>query len=150
MVAPKTTMLGGIGGGGDDDNGLWKERERESGEREEKGGHGSRAGMDQGIVIGLCKVRLEDSSLGFFGWSAHRRAYDNTSIAKAKRSAPSSGNLFGRGGEYGESPQMADRLTRIAIVSEDKCKPKKCRQECKKSCPVVKTGNSPLSPHSRV
>uniref|UniRef100_A0A453HZK1 68 kDa protein HP68 n=1 Tax=Aegilops tauschii subsp. strangulata TaxID=200361 RepID=A0A453HZK1_AEGTS len=33
-----------------------------------------------------------------------------------------------------------DRLTRIAIVSEDKCKPKKCRQECKKSCPVVKTG----------
>ncbi|VAI05259.1 unnamed protein product [Triticum turgidum subsp. durum] len=35
---------------------------------------------------------------------------------------------------------MADRLTRIAIVSEDKCKPKKCRQECKKSCPVVKTG----------
>jgi hypothetical protein len=36
---------------------------------------------------------------------------------------------------------MAERLTRIAIVSEDKCKPKKCRQECKKSCPVVKTGN---------
>ncbi|KAL1204920.1 ABC transporter E family member 1 [Cardamine amara subsp. amara] len=35
---------------------------------------------------------------------------------------------------------MADRLTRIAIVSEDLCKPKKCRQECKKSCPVVKTG----------
>ncbi|RAL40391.1 unnamed protein product [Cuscuta campestris] len=36
---------------------------------------------------------------------------------------------------------MSDqRLTRIAIVSSDKCKPKKCRQECKKSCPVVKTG----------
>lgn len=35
---------------------------------------------------------------------------------------------------------MSDRLTRIAIVSDDKCKPKKCRQECKKSCPVVKTG----------
>ncbi|KAL0302514.1 UNVERIFIED_CONTAM: ABC transporter E family member 2 [Sesamum angustifolium] len=36
---------------------------------------------------------------------------------------------------------MADqKLTRIAIVSSDKCKPKKCRQECKKSCPVVKTG----------
>lgn len=31
-------------------------------------------------------------------------------------------------------------LTRIAIVSQDKCKPKKCRQECKKSCPVVKMG----------
>ncbi|KAJ8645968.1 hypothetical protein MRB53_007716 [Persea americana] len=35
---------------------------------------------------------------------------------------------------------MADRLTRIAIVSSDRCKPKKCRQECKKSCPVVVTG----------
>jgi ATP-binding cassette subfamily E protein 1 len=29
---------------------------------------------------------------------------------------------------------------RIAIVSEDKCKPKKCKQECKKFCPVVRTG----------
>ncbi|CAN0917534.1 ABC transporter E family member 2 [Linum grandiflorum] len=35
---------------------------------------------------------------------------------------------------------MSDRLTRIAIVTGDRCKPKKCRQECKKSCPVVKTG----------
>mmetsp|Transcript_51396 Transcript_51396/g.164323 ORF Transcript_51396/g.164323 Transcript_51396/m.164323 type:complete len:614 (+) Transcript_51396:25-1866(+) len=33
-----------------------------------------------------------------------------------------------------------DVLTRIAIVSTDRCKPKKCRQECKKSCPVVKIG----------
>lgn len=35
---------------------------------------------------------------------------------------------------------MSDKLTRIAIVSTDKCKPKKCRQECKKSCPVVRSG----------
>ncbi|XP_010465884.1 PREDICTED: ABC transporter E family member 1-like isoform X2 [Camelina sativa] len=35
---------------------------------------------------------------------------------------------------------MADRLTRIAIVNDDRCKPKKCRQEYKKGCPVVKTG----------
>lgn len=35
---------------------------------------------------------------------------------------------------------MSDKLTRIAIVAEDKCKPKKCRQECKKSCPVVRMG----------
>jgi len=35
---------------------------------------------------------------------------------------------------------MAEKLTRIAIVSDDKCKPKKCRQECKKSCPVVRMG----------
>lgn len=33
-----------------------------------------------------------------------------------------------------------DKLTRIAIVSTDKCKPKRCRQECKKSCPVVRMG----------
>jgi len=32
------------------------------------------------------------------------------------------------------------KLTRIAIVSTDKCKPKRCRQECKKSCPVVRMG----------
>ncbi|KAL3899045.1 MAG: hypothetical protein SGCHY_002320 [Lobulomycetales sp.] len=31
-------------------------------------------------------------------------------------------------------------LTRIAIVNNDRCKPKKCRQECKKSCPVVRMG----------
>jgi len=30
--------------------------------------------------------------------------------------------------------------TRIAIVNDDKCKPKRCRQECKKSCPVVRMG----------
>jgi translation initiation factor RLI1 len=34
----------------------------------------------------------------------------------------------------------ADHLTRIAIVSGEKCRPKKCNQECKKSCPVVKLG----------
>mmetsp|Transcript_592 Transcript_592/g.709 ORF Transcript_592/g.709 Transcript_592/m.709 type:complete len:625 (+) Transcript_592:81-1955(+) len=33
-----------------------------------------------------------------------------------------------------------DKLTRVAVVSSDRCKPKKCRQECKKSCPVVKIG----------
>ena len=39
-------------------------------------------------------------------------------------------------GEGGE-----EKLTRVAIVNADRCKPKKCRQECKKSCPVVKIGN---------
>lgn len=33
-----------------------------------------------------------------------------------------------------------DKLTRIAIVNSDKCKPKKCRQECKRNCPVVRMG----------
>ena len=35
---------------------------------------------------------------------------------------------------------MAEKLTRIAIVNNDRCKPKKCRQECKRSCPVVRMG----------
>ncbi|KAI6195552.1 Pixie [Aphelenchoides fujianensis] len=30
--------------------------------------------------------------------------------------------------------------TRIAIVNEDRCKPKNCGQPCKRSCPVVKMG----------
>ena len=34
----------------------------------------------------------------------------------------------------------SDALTRIAIVNNDRCKPKRCRQECKKSCPVVRMG----------
>ena len=38
-----------------------------------------------------------------------------------------------------EEPVDEQRL-RIAIVSEDRCKPKKCMQECRKSCPVVRTG----------
>lgn len=39
-----------------------------------------------------------------------------------------------------EDANSEDRLTRIAVISEDRCKPKKCMQECKKSCPVVKIG----------
>ena len=33
-----------------------------------------------------------------------------------------------------------DKLTRVAIVKDDKCKPKKCAQECKRNCPVVRQG----------
>jgi len=33
-----------------------------------------------------------------------------------------------------------DALIRIAIVNADKCKPKKCRQECKRVCPVERQG----------
>lgn len=32
------------------------------------------------------------------------------------------------------------KLDRIAIVSLDRCKPKRCNQECKRHCPIVKTG----------
>lgn len=31
-------------------------------------------------------------------------------------------------------------MSRIVIVDTDKCQPKKCAQECRKSCPVVKLG----------
>lgn len=45
-----------------------------------------------------------------------------------------------------------DKLTRIAIIKDDKCKPKKCRQECKKSCPVVRLGKMciEVSPTSKL
>jgi hypothetical protein len=35
-------------------------------------------------------------------------------------------------------PRRNNALTRFS--QEDKCKPKKCKQECKKSCPVVRMG----------
>lgn len=46
--------------------------------------------------------------------------------------------MSGRG--KAANSETSSKGTRIAIVSTDKCKPKKCRQECRKSCPVVKTG----------
>ncbi|KAF9617370.1 hypothetical protein IFM89_036291 [Coptis chinensis] len=33
-----------------------------------------------------------------------------------------------------------DKLSRIAIVNPDRCKPKKCNQQCMRNCPVVRTG----------
>lgn len=47
---------------------------------------------------------------------------------------------------------MSEKLTRVAIIKEDKCKPKKCRQECKRSCPVVKLGKLciEVSPNSKM
>lgn len=37
-------------------------------------------------------------------------------------------------------PEPDQRLTRVAIVSADKCKPTKCGLECRKGCPVVRAG----------
>ena len=39
-----------------------------------------------------------------------------------------------------EKEDPNEKLDRIAIVNAEKCRPKKCKQECKKSCPVVKVG----------
>ncbi|KAF7493024.1 ATP-binding cassette sub-family E member 1 [Sarcoptes scabiei] len=36
--------------------------------------------------------------------------------------------------------ETKETLTRIAVVNHDRCKPKRCRLECKKSCPVVRMG----------
>lgn len=36
--------------------------------------------------------------------------------------------------------ESVEEKLRIAIINPDKCKPKKCKQECKKSCPVNTTG----------
>jgi len=51
-----------------------------------------------------------------------------------------------------ERPTMAEKLTRIAIVNEDKCKPKRCQQECKKGCPVNRMGKLciDVTPKSKV
>lgn len=38
------------------------------------------------------------------------------------------------------SNQSQAKLDRIAIVNQDRCKPKRCNQECKRLCPVVKSG----------
>jgi len=51
-----------------------------------------------------------------------------------------------------QTEEPGDKLTRIAIVSTDKCKPKRCRQECKKSCPVVRMGKLciEVTPNDRI
>uniref|UniRef100_A0A7S0J7U7 Uncharacterized protein n=1 Tax=Calcidiscus leptoporus TaxID=127549 RepID=A0A7S0J7U7_9EUKA len=43
-------------------------------------------------------------------------------------------------GKKDKGTKEEETLTRIAIVNSEKCKPSKCRQECKKSCPVVRMG----------
>lgn len=45
-----------------------------------------------------------------------------------------------------------EKLTRIAIVNSDKCKPKKCKQECKKTCPVNRMGRLciDVTPESKI
>ncbi|KAM4603577.1 ATP-binding cassette sub-family E member 1-like [Polymixia lowei] len=47
---------------------------------------------------------------------------------------------------------MSEKLTRIAIVNHDKCKPSKSRLECKKSCPVVQMGKLciEVTPQSKI
>jgi len=43
-------------------------------------------------------------------------------------------------GKKDKNSKEEDVLTRIAIVNPEKCKPSKFKQECKKSCPVVRMG----------
>lgn len=44
------------------------------------------------------------------------------------------------GKKANDSKEDDEKRLRIAIVNSDRCKPKKCKQECKKFCPVVRTG----------
>jgi len=43
-------------------------------------------------------------------------------------------------GKKSKDEDTGDKLDRIAIVNAERCRPKKCKQECKRSCPVVKVG----------
>lgn len=43
-------------------------------------------------------------------------------------------------GKKAKEEKVEEQKLRIAIVNSDRCKPKKCKQECKKFCPVVRTG----------
>lgn len=47
---------------------------------------------------------------------------------------------------------MTDNHTRIAIINEAKCKPSKCKQECKKKCPVIQMGKQciEVTPTSKI
>jgi len=50
------------------------------------------------------------------------------------------GRKGGGGGKKRGKASDGGDTTRLAIVMDDRCKPKKCKQECKKSCPVVRQG----------
>jgi len=43
-------------------------------------------------------------------------------------------------GKKSKDEDPNEKLDRIAIVNPERCRPKKCKQECKRSCPVVKVG----------
>mmetsp|Transcript_80417 Transcript_80417/g.209026 ORF Transcript_80417/g.209026 Transcript_80417/m.209026 type:complete len:613 (+) Transcript_80417:62-1900(+) len=43
-------------------------------------------------------------------------------------------------GKKAKDDEPDDKRLRVAIINSDRCKPKKCKQECKKYCPVVRTG----------
>jgi len=45
-------------------------------------------------------------------------------------------------GKKGKDIRAEDQRVRIAIVSQDRCKPSKCQQECKKFCPVNAQGKN--------
>jgi len=35
---------------------------------------------------------------------------------------------------------MSQETTRLAIIDKERCKPKKCQKECKKNCPIIRSG----------
>ncbi|EUB61984.1 ATP-binding cassette sub-family E member [Echinococcus granulosus] len=90
------------------------------------------------LCVGIAEVKT-NSHLNDSRWAVlwmHVSAY-----VSAKGNYPTADTVAGLGARFVillgmAQPPTQEKLTRIAIVSSDKCKPKKCKQECKKSCPV--------------
>ncbi|KAF0987974.1 hypothetical protein HZS_4625, partial [Henneguya salminicola] len=67
-------------------------------------------------------------------WVQNHRAH--ALLHFTRESLQESKMLMMKGSESGSS----DKMTRIAIVNGERCKPKKCHLECKRNCPVVRQG----------
>jgi len=91
-------------------------------------GHVSRSSIDPGSTHWVCgSSRASGMPPGKRGPGGGAGASSTNSTAAAATTTSSSTN--------GE-----EKLTRIAIVSADRCKPRKCALECKRSCPVNRIG----------
>jgi hypothetical protein len=60
------------------------------------------------------------------------RRYVNTCLKEALSETTVLGTDTNHKRSRSQSTTMADKITRIAIVDSNKCKPKRCAQECKK------------------
>ena len=108
-------------------------------------------GDDQALTHFAIVIFFALSSINKIGYSLYRQRIHHSFLAQLKLVSICCANLLESFLRlflilWGRHPRvaMADKLTRIAIVNNDRCRPKKCRQECKKSCPVVRMGNQDL------
>ncbi|CAN6231297.1 unnamed protein product, partial [Urochloa humidicola] len=85
-------------------------------------------------------------------WYAARR---NTRIDPGAEAQSRGRPGYGHPGAEAQSRQssrMSGQSSRIAVVVEDRCRPNKCGQECRRRCPVNATGRQciQVTPSSRV